>query len=149
MSEAFVLYACNNYGFNKKLVNATVEQFGGSDKFKEYAPTISSDTSREAVEGLSTFEETKQFYQENRKAIKAWLMGSHGEFEYDCSIPEYVSKMTLVEKQNFSVTEIEWFLAVDNKEQDGYTNFATAMCLQVVHDLCGAYNRWASNEASV
>ena len=138
----FILYACNNYGFNVELAKKTIAQFGGEEAFKQSAEIGANGGLTKGIDGWKHFEETIAFYNDNIQQIKEWLTKSHGEFEYDCSIPEYVQSMELMRGQLFELIEIQAFLALNDNTQNRYTHFTTAISYQVATDLCKAYQRF-------
>ena len=142
----FILYACNNYGFTFELAKATIKQFGGEANFKQAAEMVANGRIKQGVEGWKTFEEATAFYNDNTKHIKAWLMKSHDEFEYEASIPEYIAGMEMVRGLLFELIEIQAFLALNDKTQSRYTHFVTGIGYQIAMDLCRAYQRFTENK---
>ena len=140
----FILYACTNYGFNIELAKATIKQFGGESNFKSSAKNIDNSPINKGADGWNEFEETKGFYNNNIDAINAWLVKSHGEFEYEASIPEYIAGMEMIRGQLFEFIEIRDFLAFNDSEQNRYTHFVTGISYQIATDLCKAYQRFTN-----
>ena len=141
ISESFIAYSAN-YGFSTELANAVIDQFGGFKQFGRQASSFVICQTEKGITGWSKHEETLDFYKTNKAAIKKWLSDSHAEFEYECLVPEYVQKMNIVQKEDFSTADIEMFLVEDNEEQDGYIDFSSAISWQVAYDLSCAYSRW-------